>query len=223
MRRAIANRMTVSKAEIPHAWTLVEVDMTGLAALREREKAAFAEREGVKLTYLPFIVKAAVENLKEQPVLNSVWDGDRIVLRRQISVGIAVDLEEGALIVPVIRDADELNVVGLARRIDDVVKRARAKQLGTEDISGGTFTVNNPGALGSVASTPIINHPQAAILQAETVVKRPVVVNEAIAIRSMMNLEVSFDHRVLDGGIALRFLNSVKRRLEAYGPESSLG
>jgi 2-oxoisovalerate dehydrogenase E2 component (dihydrolipoyl transacylase) len=223
MRRAIANRMTVSKAEIPHAWTLVEVDMTGLAALREREKAAFAEREGVKLTYLPFIVKAAVENLKEQPVLNSVWDGDRIVLRRQINVGIAVDLEEGALIVPVIRDADELNVVGLARRIDDVVKRARAKQLGTEDISGGTFTVNNPGALGSVASTPIINHPQAAILQAETVVKRPVVVNEAIAIRSMMNLEVSFDHRVLDGGIALRFLNSVKRRLEAYGPESSLG
>jgi 2-oxoisovalerate dehydrogenase E2 component (dihydrolipoyl transacylase) len=223
MRRAIANRMAVSKAEIPHAWTLVEVDMTGLAALREKEKAAFAEREGVKLTYLPFIVKAAVENLKEQPVLNSAWDGDRIVLRRQINVGIAVDLEEGALIVPVIRDADELNVVGLARRIDDVVKRARAKQLGTEDISGGTFTVNNPGALGSVASTPIINHPQAAILQAETVVKRPVVVNEAIAIRSMMNLEVSFDHRVLDGGIALRFLNSVKRRLEAYGPESSLG
>src|SRR5829696_5381010 len=223
IRRAIANRMAVSKAEIPHAWTLVEVDMTGLAALREKEKAAFAEREGVKLTFLPFIVKAAVEGLKEQPVLNSVWDGDRILLRKQRNVGIAVDLEEGALIVPVIRGADELNVVGLARRIDDAVKRTRAKQLGTEDISGGTFTVNNPGALGSVASTPIINHPQAAILQAETVVKRPVVVNEAIAIRSMMNLEVSFDHRVLDGGIALRFLNSVKRRLEAYGPESSLG
>ena len=223
IRRTIANRMAVSKAEIPHAWTLVEVDMTGLAALREKEKAAFAEREGVKLTYLPFIVKAAVEGLKERPVLNSVWDGDRIVLRKQINVGIAVDLEEGALIVPVIRDADELTIVGLARRIDDVVKRARAKQLGTEDISGGTFTVNNPGALGSVASTPVINHPQAAILQAEAVVKRPVVVHDAIAIRSMMNLEVSFDHRILDGGIALRFLNSVKRRLEAYGPESSLG
>jgi 2-oxoisovalerate dehydrogenase E2 component (dihydrolipoyl transacylase) len=223
IRRAIANRMAASKAEIPHAWTLVEVDMTGLAALREREKAAFAEREGVKLTYLPFIVKAAVEGLKEQPVLNSVWDGDRIVLRKQVNVGIAVDLEEGALVVPVVRNADELNIVGLARRIDDLVKRARSKQLGTEDISGGTFTVNNPGALGSVASTPIINHPQAAILQAEAVVKRPVVVDDAIAIRRVMNLEVSFDHRILDGGVALRFLNAVKRRLESYGPESSLG
>src|SRR5829696_6539617 len=227
IRRAIANRMAVSKAEIPHAWTLVEVDMTGLAALREKEKTAFAEREGVRLTYLPFIVKAAVEGLKEQPVLNSVWDGDRIVLRKQVNVGVAVDLEEAALIVPVIRDADELNIVGLARRIDDLVKRARAKQLGTEDISGGTFTVNNPGALGSVASAPIINHPQAAILQAEAIVKRPVVVDDAggdaIAIRSMMNLEVSFDHRVLDGGGALRFLNAVKRRLEGYGPGSSLG
>jgi 2-oxoisovalerate dehydrogenase E2 component (dihydrolipoyl transacylase) len=214
VRRAIANRMAVSKAEIPHAWTLVEVDMTGLAALREKEKKAFAEREGVKLTYLPFIVKAAVEALKEQPVLNSVWDGDRILLRKQINVGVAVDLEEGAL---------ELNLVGLARRIDDMVKRARAKQLGTEDISGGTFTVNNPGALGSVASTPIINHPQAAILQAEAVVKRPVVVDDAIAIRSMMNLEVSFDHRILDGGVALHFLNAVKRRLESYMPESGIG
>ena len=172
MRRAIANRMAQSKAEIPHAWTLVEVDMTGLAALREREKAAFVEREGVKLTYLPFIVKAAVDGLKEQPVLNSVWDGDSIVLRRGINVGIAVDLEEGALVVPVVRGADELNIVGLARRIDEVVKKARSKQLEMEDISGGTFTVNNPGALGSVASTPIINHPQAAILQAEAVVKR---------------------------------------------------
>ncbi|MFL6057928.1 MAG: dihydrolipoamide acetyltransferase family protein [Rubrobacteraceae bacterium] len=223
IRRAIANRMAVSKAEIPHAWTLVEVDMTGLAALREKEKEAFSEREGVKLTYLPFIVKAAVEALKEQPVLNSVWDGDRILLRKQINVGVAVDLEEGALVVPVIRDADELNLVGLARRIDDMVKRARAKQLGTEDISGGTFTVNNPGALGSVASTPIINHPQAAILQAEAVVKRPVVVDDAIAIRSMMNLEVSFDHRILDGGVALHFLNAVKRRLESYTPESGIG
>jgi 2-oxoisovalerate dehydrogenase E2 component (dihydrolipoyl transacylase) len=223
IRRAIANRMAASKAEIPHAWTLVEVDMTALAALREREKAAFAGREGVKLTYLPFIVKAAVEALKEQPVLNSVWDGDRIVLRKQVNVGIAVDLEEGALVVPVIRDADELNIVGLARRIDDVVKRARNKQLGTEDVSGGTFTVNNPGALGSVASTPIINHPQAAILQAEAVVKRPVVVDDAIAIRSMMNLEVSFDHRILDGGVALRFLNAIKARLETYGPDSGIG
>ncbi|HET7478745.1 MAG TPA: dihydrolipoamide acetyltransferase family protein, partial [Rubrobacteraceae bacterium] len=173
IRRAIANRMSASKREAPHAWTMVEVDVTGLAALREREKAAFAEREGVKLTYLPFIVQAVVESLKEHPVLNSVWDGDRIVLRKRINIGVAVNLED-ALIVPIIPDADELNIVGLVRKIDDVVRRARSRQLGPEDISGGTFTVNNPGSLGSVVSTPIINYPQAAILSAEAIVKRPV-------------------------------------------------
>ena len=222
IRRAIANRMSASKREAPHAWTMVEVDMSGLVALREREKEAFAEREGVKLTYLPFIVKAVVESLKVIPVLNSVWDGDRIILRKRINVGVAVDLED-ALIVPVIADADELNILGLARKIDDLVRRARARELGTEDVSGGTFTVNNPGALGSVVSTPIINHPQAAILSAEAIVKRPVVVDDAIAVRSMMNLEISFDHRVLDGGAALKFLNAVKKRLEGYGPESRVG
>jgi 2-oxoisovalerate dehydrogenase E2 component (dihydrolipoyl transacylase) len=222
IRRAIANRMAASKREAPHAWSMVEVDMSGLVALREREKTAFVEREGVKLTYLPFIVKAVVESLRENPVLNSVWDGDRIILRKRINIGVAVDLED-ALVVPVIPDADELNITGLTRRIDDLVKRARAGELGTEDVSGGTFTVNNPGSLGSVVSTPIINHPQAAILSAEAIVKRPVVLDDAIAIRSMMNLEVSFDHRVLDGGAALRFLGAVKERLQAYGPESSLG
>jgi 2-oxoisovalerate dehydrogenase E2 component (dihydrolipoyl transacylase) len=222
IRRAIANRMAQSKREAPHAWSMLEADVSGLVALRERAKEDFAEREGVRLTYLPFIVKAVVEGLKEHPVLNSVWDGDRIVLRKQVNIGVAVDLEEGALIVPVIRDADELNTLGLARKIDEVVHRARNRQLSPDDVSGGTFTVNNPGALGSVVSTPIINHPQAAILSAEAVVKRPVVVNDAIAIRSMMNLEVSFDHRVLDGGAALRFLNAVKRRLESYRPESDI-
>jgi 2-oxoisovalerate dehydrogenase E2 component (dihydrolipoyl transacylase) len=221
IRRAIANRMSASKREAPHAWTMVEGDVSGLVALREREKAAFAEREGVKLTYLPFLVKAVVESLKENPVLNSVWDGDRIILRKRINVGVAVDLED-ALIVPVITDADELNILGLARKLDDLVRRARARELGTKDVSGGTFTVNNPGALGSVVSTPIINHPQAAILSAEAIVKRPVVIDDAIAMRSMMNLEVSFDHRVLDGGAALKFLNAVKSRLEAYGPESGI-
>ena len=222
IRRAIANRMSSSKREAPHAWTMVEVDMSALAALRGREKSGFLEREGIKLTYLPFIVEAVVESLTENPLLNSVWDGDRIILRKRVNVGVAVDLED-ALIVPVILDADELNVVGLARKIDDLVRRARAGGLGTEDVSGGTFTVNNPGSLGSVVSTPIINYPQAAILSAEAIVKRPVVVDDAIAIRSMMNLEVSFDHRILDGGAALKFLNAVKARLEAYRPESGVG
>jgi 2-oxoisovalerate dehydrogenase E2 component (dihydrolipoyl transacylase) len=222
IRRAIANRMSSSKREAPHAWTMVEADVTGLAALRESAKDEFAQREGVKLTYLPFIVKAAVESLKEHPVLNSVWDGDRIVLRKRINAGVAVDLED-ALIVPVIPDADELNVLGLARKIDDLVQRARKGQLGTDDVAGGTFTVNNPGALSSVISVPIINHPQAAILSAEAIVKRPIVIDDAIAIRSMMNLEVSFDHRVLDGGVATRFLSAVKQRLEGYSPESSIG
>jgi 2-oxoisovalerate dehydrogenase E2 component (dihydrolipoyl transacylase) len=151
-----------------------------------------------------------------------VWDEDRIILRKQINIGVAVDLED-ALIVPVIAGADELNILGLARKIDDLVRRARGRQLGTADVSGGTFTVNNPGSLGSVVSTPIINHPQAAILSAEAIVKRPVVIDDAIAVRSMMNLEVSFDHRVLDGGVALKFLNAVKGRLEAYRPESGVG
>ena len=222
IRRAIAERMTRSKHEAPHAWSMVEVDVTGLVALRERRKEEFAEREGIKLTYLPFIAKAVVESLKEHPVLNSVWDGDRIVVRKQVTLGVAVDLED-ALIVPVISDADELNILGLARKIDDLVRRARNRQLGPDDVSGGTFTVNNPGALGSVVSVPIINHPQAAILSAEAVVKRPAVVDDAIAVRSMMNLEVSFDHRALDGGAALRFLNAVKRRLESYTLESELG
>lgn len=222
IRRAIADRMSRSKREAPHAWSMVEVDVTELVELREKVKEEFAEREGVRLTYLPFIVEAVVEGLKEHPVLNSVWDEDRIVLRKRINIGVAVDLED-ALIVPVVFDADELNILGLARRIDDLVRRARSRQLEPDDLAGGTFTVNNPGVLGSVVSVPIINYPQAAIISAEAIVKRPVVVDDAIAVHSIMNLEVSFDHRVLDGGAALRFLNAVKRRLEGYGTESELG
>ena len=218
IRRTIASRMSRSKHEAPHAWTMVEADVTGLVALRASLKGEFAEREGVRLTYLPFVVGAVVEGLREYPVLNSVWDGDRIVLRKRINIGIAVDREDG-LVVPVVHDADELNTLGLARRIDDIVRRAREGQLSPDDVSGGTFTVNNPGALGSVASVPIINHPQVAILSAEAIIKRPMVVDDAVAVRSMMNLEVSFDHRVTDGGAVLRFLRTVKRRLEGLGPD----
>ncbi|CAN5115629.1 branched-chain alpha-keto dehydrogenase complex dihydrolipoyllysine-residue (2-methylpropanoyl)transferase [soil metagenome] len=212
VRRATADRLSRSKREAPHAWTMVEADVTGLVALRSRIKEEFEKSEGVRLTYLTFIAKAVTESLSEHPLLNAAWDHDRIVLRRRINIGIAVNLED-ALVVPVIHGADELNLQELARKIDDVVGRTRTGAL--SDTTGGTFTVNNPGALGSVVSTPIINHPQAAILSAEAIVKRPVVVEgDAIAVRSMMNLEVSFDHRVLDGGAALGFLNAVKRRLE---------
>lgn len=229
MRRAISNRMAASKREAPHAWSMVEVDMTNLVKLREANKAAFKEREGVSLTYVPFIVRAVVESLKEYPVVNSVWDVDSIVLRRAMNIGVAVDIEDGengALIVPVVKDADNYGIVGLARKSNELIKKARSKQLSPDDISGGTFTVNNPGALGSVVSVPIINHPQAAILSAEAIIKRPIVMEEwgdAIVVRSMMNLEISFDHRIFDGGVALRFLNAVKNRLEGYTVESSIG
>ena len=228
MRRAIANRMSTSMREAPHAWSMVEVDVTGLVKLREAHKEAFKKREGVSLTYMPFIIRAVVESLKEYPVVNSVWDGDSIVLRRAVNIGVAVDIEDGengALIVPVIKEADNYGIVGLARKTNEVIGKARGKQLSPDDISGGTFTVNNPGVLGSVVSVPIINHPQAAILSAEAIIKRPVVMEEwgdAIVVRSMMNLEMSFDHRIFDGGVALRFLNAVKERLESYGPESSV-
>jgi 2-oxoisovalerate dehydrogenase E2 component (dihydrolipoyl transacylase) len=221
-RRAIAGRMSLAKREAPHAWTMVEADVTGLADLRERQRGDFERRESIKLTYLPFITRAVAESLVEHPVLNSVWDENRIVLRKKINLGIAVNAGDG-LVVPVIPDADGLSLTGLARAIDERVARAKGGRLSPEDVSGGTFTVNNPGALGSVVSTPIINHPQAAILSSEAVVKRPVVVEgDAIAVRSMMNLEVSFDHRILDGGAALGFLSAVKRRLESLSPEDGL-
>ena len=222
VRRATAERMAASKREVPHTWTMVEADVTGLVALCDSVKEEFARQEGVKLTYLPFIVQAVVESLKEHRVLNSVWDGDRIVLRKRINIGVAVDLED-ALIVPVVHDAEGLNFLGLVRALNDQVRRARTGKLRPDDIAGGTFTISNPGTLGSVASTPIINHPQAAILSSEAIVKRPVVVgSDAIAIRSMMNLDVSFDHRIVDGGAVLRFLGDVKRHLEEIGPGRSL-
>ncbi|HHT27028.1 MAG TPA: 2-oxo acid dehydrogenase subunit E2 [Firmicutes bacterium] len=215
MRRHIAEHMTESKRIVPHAWTMVEVDVTSLVRFRESIKAEFAQREGFNLTYLAFVMKAAVEGLREYPILNSQWDGDRIVIRKRINLGIAVDLEDG-LIVPVVKDADKKSIVGLAHAVHELAVRARSGALRPEDVEGGTFTVNNTGAFGSVMSAPIINYPQAAILSMETITRRPVVVGEGIAIRSIMNLCVSLDHRILDGAVIGRFLRSVKRRLESY-------
>ena len=221
VRRMIAENMVKSTTTIPEAWTLVEADVSGLVKLRERTKTDFALREGVDLTYLAFVVKVVAEALKEHRMVNSSWDGDAIILKKQVNIGVAV-AAPGGLVVPVIHDADRLSVAGAARAIDDLVARARAGKLGLSDVQGGTFTINNTGALGSVVGKAIINPPEAAILNTESIVKRPVVVGDAIAIRSIMNLCLTFDHRILDGAEASAFIADVKRRLEAIDPELSV-
>ncbi len=220
-RRLIAANMTRSATEIPQAWSITEVDVSGLVARREALKEGFREREGVNLTYLPFVLNAVAEALKENPLVNSSWAEDAIILKRRINIGVAVAAPAG-LIVPVLHDADDLSVSGLARRLDDLTRRARAGELALDDVQGGTFTLNNTGALGSVASQPIINHPQAAILTTEAIVKRPVVVGDGIAIRSMMNICFTFDHRIMDGAEASAFTNAVKYRLEAIGSDTGV-
>ena len=221
VRRMIAANMVKSASEIPQAWTLVEADVTGLVARRQAIRDDFKRREGINITYLPFVMKAVAESLKENPLLNSSWDGDAIILKRRINIGIAAAAPDG-LVVPVVHDADTLTIAGLARKIDDMVGRARRGELALEDVQGGTFTLNNTGALGSVLSQPLVNYPQAAILTTEAIVKRPVVIGEGIAIRSMMNLCMSFDHRIMDGAEASAFINAVKHRLEAIGHETAV-
>jgi 2-oxoisovalerate dehydrogenase E2 component (dihydrolipoyl transacylase) len=222
MRRTIAEHMVRSKHESPHATAWFEVDMSRVVALRKALRPEFEAREGVPLTYLPFVTKAAVEALHEFPQINASWGGDKIIIHGAIHVGIAVAIPDG-LVVPVLRNADGYSIAGLARAANDLITRARAGRLMLADLEGGTFTVNNPGSYGSVFSAPVINQPQAAILSMESIVKRPVVVEgDAIAVRSMMFLSFSFDHRILDGAIANQYLGSVKRRLEAMGPETQV-
>ncbi len=221
VRRMIAEAMERSVREIPHAWSMVEVDITDLVALRNRERDNFQGREGVNLTYLPFALKAVAGALKDNPTLNASWGGDHVVLKRRINLGIAVAAPTG-LVVPVIHDADRLSIAGLAHAVADLSGRARSGALRLEDVQGGTFTVNNTGALGSVLGGPIINHPQAAIMTTEAVQQRPVVVNDAIAIRWMMNLCMSFDHRINDGAEAGAFLQSVKSRLEVFDGDTPI-
>ena len=215
VRRRIAENMTRA-LEIPVAWGLTEVDVTGLVRARERMKAEFLRNEGVGLTYLPFVLQAVAQAIKENPLVNSRWGGDHVKLLRRVNIGVAVAASQG-LVVPVLHDADQYSVAGLARAIAQLVQRARDNTLRLEDVQGGTFTLNNTGVLGTVSSQPIINHPQVAILTTEAIVKRPVVVGDAIAIRSMMNICLSFDHRVMDGNDSVSFMQSVKSRLEAIG------
>ena len=219
VRRTIADNMVRSASQIPEAWSTVEADVTGLVALREAVKSDFRGREGVNLTFMAFFVQAVAAALKENPLVNSTWGGDSIVLKRRVNVGVAVAAPRG-LVVPVVHDADAMDVASLARTVDDLATRARAGKLRVEDMRGGTFTLNNTGALGSVVGKGIINHPQAAILNAEAIVKRPVVVDDEVAVRSMMNLCITFDHRILDGAEAAAFVNAVKSRLEAIGPDT---
>jgi 2-oxoisovalerate dehydrogenase E2 component (dihydrolipoyl transacylase) len=192
----------------------MEVDMTNVVVCRSAHKADFKQREGIDLTYLPFAIKAITLALRDHPRLNAVWDEDRIIHRKAINIGVAVALDDG-LIVPVIKNADRLSIAGLMLNIAELAEKARTNTLAPDDIAGGTFTVNNPGTFGSLVSTPIIVQPQVAILSTEAIIKRPVIVDDMIAIRSMMNLSLSIDHRALDGLAAAKFLQQVKGWLES--------
>jgi 2-oxoisovalerate dehydrogenase E2 component (dihydrolipoyl transacylase) len=219
MRRSIAEHMVRSLATSPHAWTMQEVDVTSLVSYREAEKEGFRARHGVPLTYLPFVVQVVCDALKQFPWLNSTWSDEGIVVKHYINVGIAVSIPDG-LIVPVLKDTDQRGFTDLVRSLNDLIERARNKQLKPEDVQGGTFTLNNTGATGSVASQPIINQPQAAILTTESILRRPVVIGDGIAIRHIMNMCLSFDHRIIDGMMAGQFLNTVKKQLDEWTPAS---
>ncbi|MFD0048463.1 dihydrolipoamide acetyltransferase family protein [Actinomycetes bacterium NPDC127524] len=220
IRKAIAANMLKSKHEAPHAWTMVEADATNLVAYRDLRKAEFKQKEGYNLTYFAFFVKAIAQALTEFPQINSMWAGDKIIQKKNINISIAVATED-ALFVPVIKNADEKTIKGIAREITELAQKARTGKLKADEMQGGTFTVNNTGSFGSVQSMGIINHPQAAIIQVESIVKRPVVINGMIAIRDMVNLCLSLDHRVLDGLVCGRFLARVKEIIENISSENT--
>ena len=214
MRQKIAQHMVESKRTSPHVHTVFDVDMSRVARLRARSKAEFEQRNGVRLTYLPFIARAAVTALKAFPYVNSSLEGTNIVLKKEINLGIAVVLEWG-LIVPVIKNAEEKNFLGLAKAIRDLADRARAKKLSPDEVQNGTFTITNPGQ-GALFGTPIISQPQVAILGVGHIHKTPVVIDDAIAIRSIVYLSLGYDHRVVDGVLADQFMAYVKKTLESW-------
>jgi pyruvate dehydrogenase E2 component (dihydrolipoamide acetyltransferase) len=219
MRKAIAEHMVRSKQTSPHVTTIHKVDMTKVARIRARNKTSFQAQYGMSLTFLPFVTQATVEALRAFPIVNASIEGSNIIYHNEINIGIAVALENG-LIVPVIRNADEKNVVGLQRSIVDLASRARARQLKPDEIQGGTFSISNFGGFGSIIATPVINQPQAAILGVGAIEKMPVVVDDdAIAIRSIMYLSLSFDHRLIDGALADQFTAKIKAGLENFSEE----
>ncbi|EAC4172836.1 2-oxo acid dehydrogenase subunit E2 [Listeria monocytogenes] len=220
VRKAIAKHMSVSKQEIPHAWMMVEVDATGLVRYRNAVKDSFKKEEGYSLTYFAFFIKAVAQALKEFPQLNSTWAGDKIIEHANINISIAIAAGD-LLYVPVIKNADEKSIKGIAREISELAGKARHGKLSQADMEGGTFTVNSTGSFGSVQSMGIINHPQAAILQVESIVKRPVIIDDMIAVRDMVNLCLSIDHRILDGLLAGKFLQAIKANVEKISKENT--
>lgn len=221
VRRAIAKNMVKSVTEAPHAWTMIEVDVTNLVQLRDSVKEEFKAKEGFNITYFAFFIKAVSQALKEFPMMNSMWAGEKIVVKKDINISIAVATDE-ALYVPVIHQTDEKTIKAIGRDIHELAGKVRAGKLQAADMQGGTFTVNNTGSFGSVQSMGIINYPQAAILQVESIVKRPVVMdNGMIAVRDIVNLCLSLDHRVLDGLVCGRFLERVKQLLENMSKETT--
>ncbi len=218
MRQKIAEHMVFSKRTSAHVTTVHKVDMTRVAKLRDRIKAQFQSQHGFGLTFLPFVLRATTSALRQYPILNASIDGTNVVYHRDINIGIAVALENG-LIVPVIRNADEKNVVGLQRSVADLAARARSRQLRPDEVQAGTFSITNFGSFGSVFATPVINQPQVAILGVGSVEKEPVVIEDAIAIRSMCYLALTFDHRLIDGALADQFTAKVKSILENWAEE----
>ncbi len=220
VRRAIANNMVRAKTEVPHAWMMIEVDVTDLVKYRDSIKNEFKQKEGYNITYFAFFVKAVSQALREFPMMNSMWAGDKIVQKKEINLSIAVATDD-ALYVPVLKNVDEKSVKGIAREIHEYAQIVRAGKLKSEHMQGGTFTINNTGSFGSIQSAGIINYPQAAILQVEKIVRKPVIIQENMfAARDIVNLCLSLDHRVLDGLICGKFLSRVKEILENTNKET---
>jgi pyruvate dehydrogenase E2 component (dihydrolipoamide acetyltransferase) len=215
MRQRIAEHMVLSKHVSPHVYSVDEADMTAIATLRAKMKHKFEETSGTKLTFMPFFVRAAVEALRAFPTVNASVDGTNIILHKECNIGIAVALDWG-LIVPVIKNAEEKNFLGIARTMNDLAERARAKKLKPEEVAEGTFAITNPGVFGGLFGLPVINQPNVAILGLGTIEKRPVVIDDAIAIRSMVYLTLSYDHRVVDGAVAHQFMAKLKHTLENW-------
>jgi 2-oxoglutarate dehydrogenase E2 component (dihydrolipoamide succinyltransferase) len=215
MRQRIAEHMVASKHVSPHVYSIDEADMTRIAKIRERSKAAFETKYATKLTFMPFFVRACVEALRDFPTVNASADGATVVLHREINVGIAVALDWG-LIVPVLKNAEEKNFLGLARGMSDLAERARAKKLKPDEVQESTFCITNPGTFGGLFGLPVISQPNVAILGLGAIEKRPVVIDDAIAIRSMVYLTLSYDHRVVDGAVAHQFMGKIKHTLENW-------